>query len=100
MSDRRPDADELGRRIAAAKVAHAEPVSKRAESRGWAIGVEFVGTVLVCGFLGWAIDHYVFPAIKPFGMIALLVLGFAAAVRRAMVTSAQFDNTPANDARL
>lgn len=98
MADRRgSDEDGLSARIAAAKRANAPPAAARAEGRGWAIGIEFIGTVLVCTAIGWGIDNYLLPQIKPFGMIALLVLGFAAAVRRASITSKQFDNSPAND---
>ena len=88
--DRQGDGDELDRRIAGAKAnqpgAGITAAQARAEGRGWAIGIEFVGTVLVCALIGW-------------GMIVLLLLGFAAGTRRAMVTSAQFDATPRNDAR-
>lgn len=63
-----------------------------AESRGWAIGIEFVGTVLVSTFLGWLIDRYAGTA--PWAMIVLLLLGFAAGTRRAMKTSKQFDASP------
>lgn len=100
MTDgRQRDGDELGRRIAAAKAAHApDHRAARAEGRGWAIGIEFVGTVLVATAIGWAIDRYAGLGTKPFAMIAMLVLGFAAGVRRAMKTSAQFDTTTAGDA--
>ncbi len=70
----------------------------RAEGRGWAIGIEFVGTVLVAGLIGWGIDHYVLNS-APWAMIVLLLLGFAAGTRRAMTTSKQFDATPGNDPR-
>ena len=102
---RRSDGDELGRRIAAAKSAHAPDVrAARAEGRGWAIGIEFVGTVLVATAIGWAIDAYAGLHTRPFAMIAMLVIGFAAGTRRAMQTSAQFDgqtldNRPAGDER-
>lgn len=69
----------------------------RAESRGWAIGIEFVGTVLVSAAIGWLIDHYAGFGTSPFGMIVFLLLGFAAGTRRAMKTSAQFDSEPQND---
>ncbi len=102
MSDS-PDKDgggSLDRRIVEAQARHARsgagPVD-RAETRGWAIGIEFVGTVLVATFIGWAIDHWTGLNSAPWGMIVLLVLGFAAGVRRAMQTSAQFDSDPAND---
>ncbi len=70
----------------------------RAETRGWAVGIEFVGAVLVSGFIGWAIDSWAGLGTRPWGMIVMLVLGFAAGTRRAMQTSAQFDSDPGNDA--
>lgn len=86
---RRSDADELGRRIAAAKAAGVRDTgaSARAENRGWAIGIEFVGAVLVSGAIGWGIDTYAGLGTRPFAMIVMLVLGFVAGVRRAMQIS-------------
>jgi len=92
--------DELDQRIAEAKAAHERGVSSaegRAESRGWAVGIEFVGAVLVSGFIGWLIDR--FAGTAPWAMIVLLVLGFAAGVRRALKTSAQFDADPHTDSK-
>ena len=100
--DRRTGGDELDRRIADAKAGQAPhgvtAAQARAEGRGWAIGIEFVGTVLVSGVLGWLIDRYVIHT-APWAMIVLLLLGFAAGTRRAMVTSKQFDAVPDNDSR-
>ncbi len=62
-----------------------------AESRGWAIGIEFVGVVLVSALIGWAIDHHAGLGTAPWAMIVMLVLGFVAGVYRAMKTSSQFD---------
>jgi ATP synthase protein I len=92
--------DDLGRRIAEAQAKHERGVTSaegRAESRGWAVGIEFVGTVLVSGFIGWAIDSWTDLGTRPWGMVVMLVLGFAAGVRRAIQTSAQFDSDPGND---
>lgn len=89
--------DQLDQRIAAAKAVHERGVTTAegaSETRGWAIGIEFVGAVLVSGFIGWLIDQ--FAGTKPWAMIVLLVLGFAAGTRRAMQTSSQFDTTPDN----
>lgn len=90
--------DQLDQRIAAAKAAQQRGTKAAggvSEGRGWAIGIEFVGTVLVSGFLGWLIDR--FAGTAPWAMIVLLLLGFAAGTRRAMKTSAEFDADPAND---
>ena len=101
--DRRTDGDELARRIADAKASSVHhgvsQAQARAEGRGWAIGIEFVGTVLVCGLIGWGIDHYAGLGTSPWAMIVLLLLGFAAGTRRAMATSSQFDAAPGNDSR-
>lgn len=91
MADDRHN-DDLDARIAKAKAEQAAPVTPAegaAESRGWAVGVEFVGVVLVSAFLGWLIDR--FAGTAPWAMIGMLVLGFAAGVYRAQKTSAQFD---------
>ncbi len=98
--DRKPEPDALDRRIAEA-VAAQRPVAgsaaAKSEGAGWAIGIEFIGAVLVSGFIGWAIDAYAGWRTSPFAMIVMLVLGFAAGTWRAMKTSAQFDADPAND---
>lgn len=102
MSDLRENSDggDLDRRIAEAQAKQQRGVSSaegRAESRGWAIGIEFVGTVLIATFIGWLIDTKSGLNSAPWGMIVGLILGFAAGVRRAMQTSAQFDTDPGND---
>lgn len=92
--------NDLDRRIAEAQAKHTRGISDaegRAETRGWAIGIEFVGAVLVSGFIGWAIDNWAGLGTRPWGMIVMLVLGFAAGTRRAMQTSSQFDGDPGND---
>lgn len=95
-SDRNSENDALDARIAEAKARNARPgpVDPTAEGRGWAVGIEFVGTVLVSAALGWLIDTYAGLGTRPWGMIVLLVLGFAAGTRRAMQTSKQFDADP------
>lgn len=91
--DRTPAKDALDARIAAAKAAAARPsnADALAEGRGWAVGIEFVGAVLVSAAIGWGIDTYAGLGTKPWVMIGFLVLGFAAGTRRAMQTSQQFD---------
>jgi len=94
--------DDLDRRIADAQAEHARDGSLpggNAENRGWAIGIEFVGTVLVSALIGWLIDSYAGLNTSPFGMIVFLLLGFAAGTRRAMKTSQQFDTDPHNDSK-
>lgn len=86
--------DDLDARIAKAKAEHESHVTSAegaAESRGWAIGIEFVGVVLVSALIGWAIDHYAGLGTTPWAMIVMLILGFVAGVYRAMKTSSQFD---------
>ncbi len=92
--DRNTDQDALDARIAAAKAASVRPsnADAQAEGRGWAVGIEFVGAVLVSAFIGWLIDR--FAGIAPWAMIVMLLLGFAAGTRRAMQTSKQFDADP------
>ncbi|MDE2562874.1 MAG: AtpZ/AtpI family protein [Sphingomonadales bacterium] len=92
--------DDLARRIADAQAKHDRGVTNAeglAETRGMAVGIEFVGTVLVSGFIGWAIDNWAGLGTAPWAMIVLLVLGFVAGVRRAMQTSKEFDTNPDND---
>lgn len=91
--------DDLDQRIAKAKAAHKpkhlNAAEGRSENRGWAVGVEFVGAVLVGALVGWMIDTVTHTA--PLFLIVFLVLGFAAGLRRAMATSKQFDTDLTND---
>ncbi|WP_174285918.1 AtpZ/AtpI family protein [Sphingomonas bacterium] len=89
--DRRTD--DLDTRIARAKAAQGGGVTSaegRAESRGWAIGIEFVSVILVSAAIGWGVDTYAGLGTKPWVMIGMLILGFVAGVYRAAKTSAQF----------
>lgn len=102
LADKQNDGEggDLEARIAAAKKRSERGISSaegQAESRGWAIGIEFVGAVLISGFIGWLIDRYAGLGTAPWAMIVMLLLGFAAGTRRAMQTSAQFDSDPGND---
>lgn len=92
--DRNTENDSLDARIAAAKAESVRPsaADSQAEGRGWAIGAEFVVTILVSTFIGYFLDGY-FGA-RPWLMIVFLLLGFAAGTRRAMKTSKQFDADP------
>ncbi len=81
---RHDDDDALARRIAAARAA--EPKARdgrsRRESKAWSVAAEFVGAMLVGGLLGWSIDKYA--GTGPWGMIVMLLLGFAAGLRSVM----------------
>lgn len=91
--DRRTD--DLDSRIARAKAERSTGLTSAqasSENRGWAIGIEFVGVVLVSTAIGWGIDSYA--GTRPWAMIGMLVLGFVAGVYRAMKTTAQFDADP------
>lgn len=44
-------------------------------------GSEFLGTVIASGILGFGVDHFF--GTTPWGMIALLLLGFVSATIRA-----------------
>ncbi|MCM8729595.1 AtpZ/AtpI family protein [Hephaestia sp. GCM10023244] len=96
--DRQNESDDLDRRIAQAKAAHEAPVNRAggsAETKGWAVGIEFVGTILVSALIGFLLDKGLGTA--PWMMIVFLLLGFAAGLRRAIKTSKQFDTDPTND---
>ena len=95
--DRQNGPDDLDSRIARAKAEHNKGTTTAeaaSENRGWAIGIEFVGVVLVSAAIGWAIDTYAGFGTRPWVMIAMLILGFIAGVYRAVKTSAQFDANP------
>jgi len=85
------DDDALARRIAAARAAEASQRdgSKRSESQGWSIAVEFVGAMLVGGLLGWFIDRRA--GTGPWGLIVLLLLGFATGLRSVLRQQSKFD---------
>jgi ATP synthase protein I len=87
----RHDDDALSRRIAAARAteASARDGVKREESRGWSIAAEFIGAMLVGGFLGWVIDRWA--GSGPWGMIALLLLGFVTGLRSVLRQQKKFD---------
>ena len=84
--------DDLARRIAKAQSDASPRVSKREESSGYAIGMEFIGAVLAGGLIGWFLDRWLGSA--PWAMIVLLGLGFAAGTRNVIKRSGQFDGSP------
>ncbi|KPF74367.1 hypothetical protein IP88_08170 [alpha proteobacterium AAP81b] len=81
----------MARRIAAARAA--EPArkdgAKREESQAWTIATEFIGGMLVGGFLGWLIDRAAGSA--PWGMIVMLLLGFGAGLRSVLRQQKKMD---------
>ncbi|WP_310496868.1 AtpZ/AtpI family protein [Sandarakinorhabdus sp.] len=91
MANDRNDEDVLARRIAAARAA--EPSrkdgAKREESQGWAIAAEFIGAMLVGAFIGWFIDRQA--GTGPWGLIVLLLLGFATGLRSVLRQQKKFD---------
>ena len=97
--DRKIDPSDLDRRLAEARAREAKPTASdaSAESRGWAAGIEFIGCVLIGGFLGWLIDRYAGTA--PWAMIGLLLLGFAAGLRSVLRQKNGFDGNSNNDGR-
>lgn len=93
MTQDPPNDDDLARRIAKAQ-AEAAPRERQAreESRGYAIGIEFIGAVLAGGLFGWFLDRWLGTA--PWLMIVLLGLGFAAGTRNVIKRTSQFDGSP------
>jgi ATP synthase protein I len=91
LVDNRHDDDALSRRIAAARDAEASKRdgSKREESQGWSIALEFVGAMLVGGLIGWFIDRQA--GTGPWGLIVLLLLGFATGLRSVLRQQKKFD---------
>jgi ATP synthase protein I len=87
----RNDDDALARRIAAAREAEAskKDASKREESQGWSVAVEFVGAMLVGGGLGWFIDRSA--GTGPWVMIVMLLLGFVTGLRSVLRQQKKFD---------
>jgi ATP synthase protein I len=91
LAQPRHDDDALARRIAAARAAEASKRDgiKREESRGWSVAAEFVGAMLVGGFIGWVIDRWA--GTGPWGMIVLLLLGFVTGLRSVLRQQKNFD---------
>lgn len=86
-----PDDDALARRIAEARASEASQRDgkKREESQGWSIAVEFVGAMLVGGLIGWLIDRQA--GTGPWGLIVMLLLGFATGLRSVLRQQKKFD---------
>ncbi len=91
LVDQNHDDDALARRIAAARAAESSTRdgAKREESQGWSIAVEFVGAMLVGGLIGWFVDRQA--GTGPWGLIILLLLGFATGLRSVLRQQKKFD---------
>ena len=91
MANNAPDDDALARRIAEARASEASQRDgkKREESQGWSIAVEFVGAMLVGGLIGWFIDRQA--GTGPWGLIVMLLLGFATGLRSVLRQQKKFD---------
>lgn len=89
MVDDGSSEDALAKRIAAARAAETgrRDGTKRAESAGWSVATEFVGAMLAGGFIGWFIDRQF--ETGPWGLIGLLLLGFATGLRTVLRKQAQ-----------
>jgi ATP synthase protein I len=61
-------------------------------ARGIQLSAEFVSGIVVGAGLGWLIDRVAGTA--PWGMIVLLLLGFAAGVRNMIRAAGEASNTP------
>lgn len=57
--------------------------------RGVRLSSEFVAAILVGGGIGYAVDQFF--GIAPFGLIVLLLLGFAAGVLNVMRAAAEYN---------
>lgn len=74
----------------------AEPVKASGDSRqgmAWRLATEFVAGILVGGAIGWFFDNWL--GTTPWGLIAFLMLGFAAGVLNALRTAGLVRESPA-----
>ncbi|WP_164157841.1 AtpZ/AtpI family protein [Sandarakinorhabdus rubra] len=97
MADRKADEESLARRIAAARAAEAgrKDGAKQGESAGWQIASEFIGAMLAGGFIGWFIDRQLDTG--PWGLILLLLLGFATGLYQSLRRQKRLDAANADD---
>jgi ATP synthase protein I len=99
--DDTPDTGDLAARIARARAAQPErkiPVDVKVPglsgaSRGYRLASEFVAAIVVGGVLGYGIDFVAHT--RPWAMIVLLLLGFAAGVRNIVRASAEMNTSAA-----
>jgi ATP synthase protein I len=95
--DEPPDTSDLAARIAraqAAQPAHQRPGGVKGggligASRGYRLASEFVAAIVVGGGLGYGIDEVAHT--RPWAMLVLLILGFAAGVRNVLRASAEMN---------
>lgn len=59
------------------------------------LSTEFIAGVLAGGILGWMFDHYL--GTKPWGLIVLLMLGFATGVYNVMRVSGALPRAPTRE---
>lgn len=59
------------------------------------LSTEFIAGVLAGGILGWMFDHYL--GTKPWGLIVLLMLGFATGVYNVMRVSGALPRAPTDE---
>lgn len=94
--DPRLDADAIDRRLAELRAqrdaqavrAEASRTASTALGLGFRIGVELVVAVGVCAAIGWALDRQL--GSGPWGMIAGVLLGFAAGLRNLFRTATRY----------
>jgi ATP synthase protein I len=91
------DEDSLARRIAAARAA--DPArkdgAKQGENAGWQVASEFIGAMLAGGFIGWFIDRQF--ETGPWGLIVMLMLGFATGVTQSLRRQKRLDQQARQD---
>jgi ATP synthase protein I len=98
-----PDASDTSKRLAKLssrlKKAEAEnaPPARTNEGKGWSLGVEFVGGVLVGAGLGWWLDKWL--GTKPWLFILLMLLGFGVGTMNAMKYGKDIDRIDDDDAK-
>lgn len=100
--DEPPDTSDLAARIARARAAQPahQPAGVKGggligASRGYRLASEFVAALVVGGGLGYGIDEVAHT--RPWAMLVLLLLGFAAGVRNVMRAAAEMNAGVAAD---
>jgi ATP synthase protein I len=78
-----PESEKLDAMAARIRQAEGKPVAteNRSDVKPMSIsgvGFDFLGAVLVCGFLGWLADRMI--GTKPWGLLIMLLVGFAVGI--------------------